>query len=120
MAATREASSGRFPMPTILVTAFRADRERLRAMLVLGALYAVGFFVVMGVSALFDGGQFARLYLLGEPTSTDVTGRRGARHAARAQARRSLEAHRACDEARPPAGARLQGDRARRQEAGQG
>ncbi|MBS0316257.1 MAG: hypothetical protein JSR49_03930 [Proteobacteria bacterium] len=72
MAATREASSGRFPMPTILVTAFRADRERLRAMLVLGALYAVGFFVVMGVSALFDGGQFARLYLLGEPTSTDV------------------------------------------------
>ncbi|WHZ12384.1 MAG: hypothetical protein OJF60_002825 [Burkholderiaceae bacterium] len=72
MAATREASSGRFPMPTILITAFRADRQRLRAMVVLGVLYAVGFFLVMGVSTLFDGGQFARLYLLGEKTSSDV------------------------------------------------
>ena len=34
-------------------------------MLVLGVLYALGFLGMMGVSALIDGGQFARLYLLG-------------------------------------------------------
>lgn len=65
MAATREAAQGKFPMPTILVSAFRAGRQRARAMLVLGLLYAAGFLLVMGVSALADGGTFARLYLVG-------------------------------------------------------
>jgi hypothetical protein len=37
----------------------------MRAMLTLGALYAVGFLAIMGISTLFDGGKFARLYLLG-------------------------------------------------------
>jgi hypothetical protein len=40
MAATREATQGNFPMPSILISAFRAGRQRLRAMLVLGLLYA--------------------------------------------------------------------------------
>ncbi|MBX3588260.1 MAG: hypothetical protein KF796_16620 [Ramlibacter sp.] len=65
MAATREASRGKFPMPSILMTAFRAGQQRLQAMLVLGALYAMGFLAVMGISALMDGGKFARLYLVG-------------------------------------------------------
>ena len=65
MAATQEATKGKFPMPSILISAFRAGRQRLRAMLVLGALYALGFLALMGVSALVDGGQFARLYLVG-------------------------------------------------------
>lgn len=65
MAATREAEHGRFPMPAILVTAFRAGRQQVRSMAVLGALYALGFLVIMGLSALVDGGGFARLYLLG-------------------------------------------------------
>ena len=65
MAATKEAARGKFPMPSILVSAFRAGRQRLRAMLLLGALYALGFLLVMGFSALFDGGGFARLYLIG-------------------------------------------------------
>ena len=63
MAATREAADGKFPMPLILITAFRAGRQQLRAMLVLGALYALGFVLVLGLSALIDGGQFAKLYL---------------------------------------------------------
>lgn len=41
MAATREASSGKFPMPTVLVSAFRAGQQRLRAMLQLGVIYTV-------------------------------------------------------------------------------
>ena len=38
MAATQEALKGRFPMPTVLISAFRAGRQRLRAMVVLGLL----------------------------------------------------------------------------------
>ena len=34
-------------------------------MAVLGAIYALGFLGVLGVSALADGGGFARLYLVG-------------------------------------------------------
>ena len=65
MAATQEASRGKFPMPTILISAFRAGKQQLRAMVVLGAIYAVGFLCVMALSALIDGGKFASLYLLG-------------------------------------------------------
>jgi hypothetical protein len=72
MAATQEASKGKFPMPTVLVSAFRAGRAQLRGMLVLGGLYALGFLVVMGLSALVDGGQFARLYLVGGELSAEL------------------------------------------------
>lgn len=65
MAATREATLGNFPMPTLLVTAFRAERSQARAMLLLGVLYAVSILLVLGVSTLVDGGKFAKLYLLG-------------------------------------------------------
>lgn len=65
MAATREATLGKFPMPSILVSAFRAGRQQARAMGVLGVIYALAFLAVLGISALFDGGDFARLYLVG-------------------------------------------------------
>lgn len=65
MAATREADSGRFPMPVILVAAFRAGKQQARAMITLGALYACGFLLAMGASWLVDGGGFARVYLGG-------------------------------------------------------
>ena len=72
MAATREATTGRFPMPSILISAFRAGQQRMRAMLVLGALYAAGFLALMAVSALIDGGHFAKLYLLGGKITEDL------------------------------------------------
>ena len=72
MAATKEAEGGKFPMPTVLATAFRAGRERMNAMLVLGALYALGFVLIMGISAAFDGGKFARLYLMGGQKSKEL------------------------------------------------
>ena len=65
MAATREASDGRFPMPWILLSAFRAGRVQLRAMLVLGALYALGIVFILGCTAVIDGGNFATLTLFG-------------------------------------------------------
>ena len=65
MAATEETTKGKFPMPTVLLSAFRAGRQQLRAMVVLGALYAVGFLLVLAISATMDGGKFAHLYLIG-------------------------------------------------------
>ena len=57
MVATEHASQGRFPMPSVLVSAFRGDRQRALAMLLLGLIYAV---VLVGISLLasllFPGG----------------------------------------------------------------
>ena len=52
MAAAREASNAKFPMPVVLVSAFRAGRERLRAMLVLGLMHAAACGCVLLVSTL--------------------------------------------------------------------
>jgi hypothetical protein len=57
MAATAEASSGRFPMPTVLLSAFRAGRQRGRAMLVLGALYTAGSLIATLLGSLMTGGS---------------------------------------------------------------
>jgi hypothetical protein len=66
MAASKEASTGKFPMPTVFISAFRAGRQQLRAMLVLGLLYGVGFWIVMACTSLFDGGGFASRYIAGQ------------------------------------------------------
>ena len=55
MAASAEAQRGNFPMPSILFSAFRAGRERLRAMLVLGAIYTVGSMLATGLATLLAG-----------------------------------------------------------------
>ncbi len=46
MAATEEATRGKFPMPTLLLSAFRAGQQRLRHMLTLGAMYTVACLAV--------------------------------------------------------------------------
>jgi hypothetical protein len=53
MAATQEAAKGRFPMPAILLSAFRAGQQRGRAMLVLGFLYAAACLLIVSVVPLF-------------------------------------------------------------------
>ena len=66
MTAAREVAQGNYPMPTVLLTAFRAGQQRLHAIAVLGMLYAVLFGLSMAVTQWVDGGQFVRIYLLGE------------------------------------------------------
>lgn len=63
MAAARQAADGVFPMPRVLGTAFAAGKQRMTAMLQLGGLYAASFMLVLGITALFDGGLFAGVYL---------------------------------------------------------
>jgi hypothetical protein len=53
MAATLEATKGRFPMPAILVSAFRAGQQRGRAMMVLGFLHAAACLLIVSVVPLF-------------------------------------------------------------------
>lgn len=72
MAASKEASGGKFPMPMVFLSAFRAGRQQLRAMLMLGLLYGIGFWVVMGATALFDDGNFARLYISGRMPTLEM------------------------------------------------
>ena len=72
MAATLESSNGKFPMPTILVTAFRAGSLQRRRMLVLGGLYTLGIVLIICATPLIDGGGFAKLMLLGEPPSAET------------------------------------------------
>ncbi len=52
MAASREATLGRFPMPSLLISAFRGSRERARAMLILGGLYGAALLLTLGVAML--------------------------------------------------------------------
>jgi len=65
MDATRAADAGRFPLPGILFVAFHQGKAHARAMLWVGALYALAVLCVVGVSALIDGGQFAQMYVGG-------------------------------------------------------
>ena len=72
LAAAREASAGKFPMPTILITAFRSGPLLRRYMLILGALYTVGIVLILCATPLIDGGGFAKLMLLGETPSVEA------------------------------------------------
>ena len=55
MAATREASQARFPMPSALISGLRGTPVQTRNMLILGAMYAAGLLLVLGVATLFAG-----------------------------------------------------------------
>jgi hypothetical protein len=72
MTATLEATRGKFPMPIVLLAAFRGENPKTRAMLLLGSLYAAGFLLAMGASALVDGGAFARVYLGGATPTREM------------------------------------------------
>lgn len=61
MSATREADNGKFPMPIILLVAFRTNRQQTRAILLLGVLYAIGGLIVSGITMLVDDGTLAKL-----------------------------------------------------------
>jgi hypothetical protein len=72
MVGTEQATAGKFPMPTVLLIAFRAGQQRMKAMLVLGGLYALSFLAVMALTTLVDGGSFAKVYLANAPLTPEV------------------------------------------------
>lgn len=50
MAASRDATHGKFPMPATLLTAFRQSGERSRAMLILGGIYGACLLLLVAVA----------------------------------------------------------------------
>jgi hypothetical protein len=60
MTATQEVAKGQFPTPTVLLSAFRAGRQQLRAMLVLGVIYTCAVFLISVLVTLVDGGELAK------------------------------------------------------------
>lgn len=72
MAAAQEAELGRFPMPRIMFVAFQKGAIQSKRMVGMGAFYAVLFGLVLALSIVFDGGDFARMYLMGGSLSEEV------------------------------------------------
>ena len=72
MVASQQASGGRFPMPTVLVSAFGAPRARVIGMLRLGGCYVVAFGVLLALTALADGGTFAAVYIGHTPLTEEL------------------------------------------------
>lgn len=78
MLATQETLQGQRPALAHMINVWRSGHRPLQPLLVLGAMHAIGFLLCLGFSALFDGGQFARFYLLGDKlaeaafTTTDL------------------------------------------------
>jgi len=71
--ATAQAVPGlRPPAGSVFMAALRAVRQDLRPLLVLGVLYALGFLLVMAITALADGGKFAGVYLMGKPLTREA------------------------------------------------
>jgi hypothetical protein len=72
MAGAQEALSGKFPRPMTLFCAFRVSKDKTKQMLLLGVFYAAGFLVLAGLSALVDGGGFAKFYLVGSTLTKEL------------------------------------------------
>lgn len=63
MVATLEALRGKFPMPSVLASGFRAGASRLKAMITLGVIYAAAFTLMMWIAVALGGDSLAQLDL---------------------------------------------------------
>lgn len=72
MAGAQEALAGKFPRPLTLFCAFRISKDKTKQMLLLGLGYALGFLILAGISALVDGGSFAKFYLVGSTLTKEL------------------------------------------------
>lgn len=63
MVATLDALRGKFPMPSVLASGFRAGPSRLKSMLILGVIYAASFTLLMWIAAAIGGESLAQLDL---------------------------------------------------------
>ena len=61
MAASRAVEAGRFPMPTLLISPFRESPAKTRAILLLGAMYALAVMGIMALASMSNDGKLAEL-----------------------------------------------------------
>ncbi|MFP5466091.1 MAG: BPSS1780 family membrane protein [Gammaproteobacteria bacterium] len=72
MAATREADSGKFPMPSMLVTGLRGSRDRVRQLLLLGAGYAVAVAIILLLVSAMAGDAIGPLVMSDDPGTEEL------------------------------------------------
>lgn len=72
MQASRDIEQGRTPWPTVFLRVLQGPPRRLRQLLLLALLYALGWLFALGISALFDGGALLRMVVLSAPPSASV------------------------------------------------
>jgi len=73
MAATAQAAGpDKLPAGSVFLAAMRAVRADARPLAVLGGIYALCFVVILAISAIADGGEFTKVYLLGAPLTAEV------------------------------------------------
>lgn len=70
--ATRYVEAGRFPMPKVLAISLTGSASKRAAMLKLGGYYALAFLLSLAITMPIDGGEFAKLYLVGGTLSTET------------------------------------------------
>ena len=80
MLGTRDALQGRLPLPRVFLEPLRQGPTRLRAMIVLGVVYAVASVLIINVAEWADGGALDQLMEVladGKATPADVSERLG-------------------------------------------
>lgn len=78
MIGTREAQQGRMPLPRVFVEPLRRGPRPLRALVVLGVVYAIASVLIINLAEWADGGALERLMEVladGKATPEDVTAR---------------------------------------------
>lgn len=80
MIGTREALQGRLPLPRVFLEPLRQGPRKLRAMIVLGVVYAIGSVLIINVAEWADGGALDQLMQVladGKSTPAEVAERVG-------------------------------------------
>lgn len=75
LVASALAEQGQRPALATVLRALQLDAGQRRTFAQLGICYALAFVLVLGISALFDGGQLARLYLWGGEITYEIAQR---------------------------------------------
>ena len=72
MLGAAEAFQGRIPRPSLVAAPFRAGKQHIQALAVLGIFYAVGIVAIAALTSLFDDGTLAKLSLGTEPMTPEL------------------------------------------------
>ena len=70
--AARYVEAGKFPLPKVLAVSLLGSAAKRSAMIKLGAYYALAFLLSLAITLLIDGGEFAKLYLMGGSLSEET------------------------------------------------
>ena len=72
MLGAAEAHHDRMPRPSLVAAPFKAGKQRIQALMVLGIFYTVGIVAIAALTSLFDDGSLAKLSLGDEPMTPEL------------------------------------------------